>query len=136
MIEASYTSVRDVMTPDPIVIDGLATVREAIDTMRAKNVGSLGIDRRHPGDEYDIVVVHDVAKHVIGRGLSPNRANVHEIMSRPVLCVDVEMGIKYAVRMLARFALARALVMEGGALGGTVSQHDLVFRFRQEDRDG
>ncbi len=135
MSEASYTSVREVMTPDPIVIDGLATVREAIDTMRAKNVSSLVIDRRHPGDEYGIVVVHDVAEHVIGRGLSPNRTNIYEIMSKPVLCVDAEMDIKYAVRMLTRFALSRALVMEGGALVGIVTQRDLVFRFLLEDRD-
>lgn len=136
MSERSYTPVREVMTPDPIVIDGLATVREAIDAMGAKKVSSLVVDRRHPGDEYGIVVVHDVAEHVIGRGLSPKRTNVYEVMSKPVLSVDAEMDIKYAVRMLTRFALSRALVMENGALVGIVTQRDLVFRFLGADRDG
>jgi CBS domain-containing protein len=121
------------MTPDPIVIDGLATVREAIDVMHAKRVSSLVIDRRHPGDEYGIVVVHDVAEHVIGNNLSPERTNVYEIMSKPVLCLDAAMGIKYAVRMLTRFRLSRALVMEGGALVGIVTQRDLVFRYLLAD---
>ena len=129
MSDSSYTAVRDVMTPDPIVIDGLATVREAIDAMHAKGVSSLVVDRRHPGDEYGIVVVHDVAEHIIGRDLAPERTNVYEIMSKPVLCLDAAMDIKYAVRMLTRFRLSRALVMENGTLVGIVTQRDLVFRF-------
>ncbi len=136
MSKVSYTAVRNVMSPDPLVIDGLATVREAIDAMRAKKVSSLVIDRRYPGDEYGIVVVHDVAEHVIGRGLSTERTNIYEIMSKPVLCLDAEMDIKYAVRMLTRFGLSRALVMEKGALVGIVTQRDLVFRFLRADEEG
>ena len=49
MTEHSTTTVKEVMTPSPRVIDGLATVREAIDLMRAKNVSALVIDRRTRG---------------------------------------------------------------------------------------
>jgi signal-transduction protein with cAMP-binding, CBS, and nucleotidyltransferase domain len=93
MSENSYTRVSEVMTPSPKVIDRLATVQEAIELMRKDRISSLVIDRRHEGDEYGLVVVHDIAAKVIAPDLSPRRVNVYEIMSKPVLTVDCDMDI-------------------------------------------
>ena len=46
MNEQSYTPVRRVMVPEPKVVDGLATVAEAIELMREHRISSLVIDRR------------------------------------------------------------------------------------------
>lgn len=129
MSEWQHTPVRDVMTTAPHMIDGLATVREAMDVMRRENVSSLVVDRRHDHDEYGIVVVHDIAEYVIGRDASPDRTNIYEVMSKPVLSVDAEMDIRYAVRLLSRFGLSRTLVLEQGNVIGIVTLRDLVFRF-------
>ena len=129
MNQPSYTAVRDVMTPAPRMIDGLASVREAMELMRREKIGSVVIDRRHPGDEYGILVVHDIAEQIIGADRSPERTNVYEIMSKPVLTVDAAMDIKYSVRLLSRFTLSRALVTESGKLAGIVTLRDLVFRY-------
>jgi len=125
----NYIPVKDVMTPAPRVIDGLATVQEAIALMREKNVSSLIVDRRHENDEYGILVVHDIAKHIIGDDRSPKRTNVYEIMSKPILSVDVGMDIRYAVRLLTRFGLSRALVINQGEVAGIVTLRDMVFRY-------
>jgi CBS domain-containing protein len=129
MTDQPYISVRDVMSPAPQTIDGLAPVSEAIELMREKKVSSLVIDKRHKGDEWGIVVVHDVAEKVIGLDRSPDRVSVHEIMSKPVITVDSEMDIKYAIRLLARFGLSRALVEEKDKLIGIVTLRDMVFRY-------
>ncbi len=129
MTENSYTKVRDVMTPSPHVIDGLATVRQAMDLMRREQVSSLVIDRRHPGDEYGLVVVHDIAAKVLGMDLSPDRTNVYEIMSKPVLSTEAEMDIKYAIRILTRFGLSRTLVIDNGRLVGIATMRDMVFHY-------
>ena len=121
------------MEPTPRVIDGLATVQEALDMMRRENVGALVIDRRDEGDEYGIVVLSDIASKVINEDRSPARTNVYEIMSKPVLTVDCDMDIKYAIRLLSRFGLARALVTEGGKLVGIVSVREMMFRYLPED---
>jgi CBS domain-containing protein len=115
MSGSDYTTVKDVMTPSPKVIDGLATVEEAIALMRDRQISSLVIDRRYKGDEYGLVVVADIAKGVIGRGRSPSRTNVYQIMTKPVLTVDCEMDIKYAIRLLDRFGISRALVNGNGS---------------------
>ena len=124
-----YIRVREVMTPTPRVIDGLATVREAVELMRKHHVSSLIIDRRHDGDEYGMVTVHDVAGKVIGEDRSQDRMNVYEIMSKPVLTVDFEMDIKYAIRILTRYKLTRALVTEKGSMVGIVTLRDMTIRY-------
>lgn len=129
MNEGSYTSVRDVMTPNPRIVAGLATVSQAVALMREHGVSSLVIDKRHPGDEYGIVVMQDIAAKVIGENRSAERTSVYEIMSKPVLVVDADMDIKYAIRMLARFSLSRALVTDAGKLVGIVTMRDMVLRF-------
>ena len=128
MSDTSYIKVRDVMTPSPRVIDGLATVREAIEHMRDGHVSSLIIDRRHEGDEYGILSVHDIAEKVIAKDRALERVCVYEIMSKPVLAVDVDMNIKYAIRIVTRFKLSRALVVEDGDMVGIVTLRDMAIR--------
>jgi len=129
MSEQSYTKVRDVMTPDPTVIDRLASVEHAIELMRKNNVSSLVIERRQEGDEYGMVTVHDIAGSVLARNRSTERTSVYEIMSKPVLSVDVNMDIKYAMRLLTRFRLNRALVTDQGAMVGIVTLRDMTLRY-------
>ena len=136
MSETSFTRVREVMTPSPTVIDGLATVAEAIEVMRGKKISSLVIDRRHEGDEYGLVVVTDIAEKVIAEDHAPERTNVYEIMTKPVLSVDCEMDIKYAIRLLAQFGVSRALVTRDGTLAGLVTMRDMVLRYMGPGEQG
>jgi CBS domain-containing protein len=122
-------TVRDVMSERPQVVDGLATVREATDIMRAHGVSSVVVDRRHEGDEYGIVVIHDIAEHVVSANRSPDRTSVYEVMSKPVISVDADMDVKYATRLLYRFGLSRAIVVDHGRLIGLVTLRDLVLRY-------
>ena len=128
MTETSFTPVRQVMTPDPQVVDGLATVEAAMALMRQRQISSLVIDKRHPGDEYGLVVVADIASKVIGQDRALERTNVYEIMSKPVISVEGGMDIKYAIRLLDRFGVSRALVLEQGRLVGLVTMRDMVLR--------
>ncbi|WP_193187831.1 CBS domain-containing protein [Nisaea sediminum] len=135
MSQHSYVKVEDVMSGNPRVIDGLATVRNAIDLMREHHVSSLVIERRHDGDEYGVVTVGDIAAHVASKDRSPERTSVYEIMSKPVLTVDVSMDIKYAIRMLNRFKLTRALVTRQGEMVGIVTLRDMVVRYTSNGSD-
>lgn len=121
-----YIRVRETMTGEVRIIDGLATVAEALELMRRHDVSSLVIERRHEGDEFGIVEVDDIAARVMAPDLSPERTNVYEIMSKPVVTVDADMDVKYAIRLLARLGLSRALVTEGNRLIGIVTLRDMV----------
>ena len=118
---------KSLMRPSPGMIDGLATVQQALDIMRKDNVGALIIDRREEGDEYGIIVLSDIASRVIAGNHAPERTSVYEVMSKPVVSVDADMDIKYAIRLLSRFNLSRALVTANGPLVGLVSLRQMVF---------
>ena len=129
MSVATYQPVSEAMQTVPKAIPGLATVAEAMSLMRRHTISSLVIQRRHDADEYGLVVVHDIAEKVIARSRSPERVSVYEIMSKPVITVDAEMDMRYAIRLLTRFGVSRALVMEKGELAGLVTLRDLVFAY-------
>ena len=112
MSDEGLIKVGDLMVPELHNIDGLATVAEAIAFMRQHNVNSLVVNRRDGTDEVGLVQVSDIARDVIARDRSPERVNVYEIMSKPVLTLPPDMLARYAVRLLVRFELSRAIVVD------------------------
>ncbi|MCK5166929.1 MAG: CBS domain-containing protein [Rhodospirillaceae bacterium] len=129
MNEKKIVTVSEVMSTKVIHIEAAATVADAIGQMRNAGVSSLVVDRRDKQDEFGLVVVSDIAKEVIAPDRPPERVNVYEIMTKPVLSLPPEMNIRYAVRMLAQFGLSRALVVdEHRAPIGIVTLRDMVLR--------
>ncbi|MCY4652587.1 MAG: CBS domain-containing protein [Dehalococcoidia bacterium] len=104
--------VGDVMVTDIISINGLATVSDAMALMRRHNVNSLVVNRRDEDDEIGLVLVSDIARQVTAPNRSPDRVNVYEIMSKPIWTVPPDMLARYAVRLLARFEVSRAVVVD------------------------
>lgn len=121
--------VRDVMTPTVRMVGRMDTVAQAIKAMREAGVSSLVVERRDPTDEYGLVSITNVAREVIAEERPPERVNVYEIMSKPVLTVPVDMQTKYAVKLLVRFGLTRALVVDHSRTPvGIVTLRDMVLR--------
>ena len=118
--------VKDVMKPEVLLLEGTETVRQAIDLMRAKDARCLIVKKRTPDDEYGIVLLGDIAKQVIARDRSPERVNVYEIMSKPVISVHPEMDIRYAARLFQRFGLSNAPVIAGDEVVGLLTYSGIV----------
>ena len=89
-------------------IDGLATVSQAMALMHRHQVASLVVPRRDEDDEMGVVLVSDIAREVIARNRAPERVNVYEIMSKPVLTLASEMQARYAVRLLVALRVYHA----------------------------
>jgi len=118
--------VRDVMKFEVDVVDGMLTVTEALKSMKYPDTRTLIVDKRHDDDEYGVVMFRDMAKKVLARDHSPNRVNIYEIMSKPVISVHPEMDIRYCSRLFDRFGLSRAPVLENHKIIGLVSYTDIV----------
>ena len=112
MSDEGVIKIGDLMVSELHDIDGLATVAEAIALLRQHNVNSLVVKRRDDTDEVGVVDVADIARQVIARDRAPERVNVYEIMSKPVLTLSPDMLARYAVRLLVRFELSRAIVVD------------------------
>jgi len=137
MTDKTLTRVADVMTRGVITIAATATVGEAVHLMTEHHTSSIIVERRDEADEFGIIVVSDIAEAVLGKDLSPERVNVYEVMSKPVLTVAAEMNVKYAVRLLVRFKLSRALVVDHDRSPlGIVTLRDMVLRSLDGDSAG
>ena len=124
--DKKITRVRDVMKADFDMVDGKMTVMNALRTMKHVETKTLIVNKRNNNDEYGILLISDIAKNVIAKDRSPERTNVYEIMSKPLLPIDPEMDIRYCARFLERFGLSRAPVLEDGKVIGVVSFTDMV----------
>jgi len=124
----SIVRVRDVMKADLDIVDGMLTVTEALKSMKFPETHTLIVDKRHADDEYGVVMFRDMAKKVLACDYSPNRINIYEIMTKPVVSVHPDMDIRYCARLFDRFGLSRAPVLENQKIIGLVSYSDIVLK--------
>ncbi|MDP6708301.1 MAG: CBS domain-containing protein [Alphaproteobacteria bacterium] len=137
MTDIPHLKVRQAMSDEVHQIDAMATVREAMTMMHEHDVGFLVIPRRHETDELGLVGVINIADEVIAKNRSLDRTDVYEVMLKPVLTVDGDMDIRYAVRLLTRFRLDRAVVVDKNRdLLGIVTMRDLVLAYVYLEEEG
>jgi len=120
--------VRDVMKENVDIVDGLITVADALRRMKHVNNLALIVDKRNPDDEYGILLLADIARRVLACDKSPDRVNVYEIMSKPVIGVPPDMDIRYCARLFEKFGLSMAPVIDQGKVVGLVSYSGLVLK--------
>jgi predicted transcriptional regulator len=128
MSERKIVRVRDVMKAQFDMVDGMDTVSEALETMVHVETKTLIVKKRHKDDEYGLVTLSDIARKVLAVDRAPERVNIYEIMSKPVIAVRPEMDIRYCARLFDQFDLSRAPVIENGEMIGTVSYADMVIK--------
>ena len=116
---------KDIMTATVITISGSATVADAVKLMKDKNLRALIVEPRHTSDPYGIVSETDVVYKVAAHGLDPKIMRVYEIMTKPCVIVNPELGVEYVARLFAMTKIRRAPVIANG-LVGMVSITDIL----------
>lgn len=110
-------SARDIMTTDVVTINGSATVAEAVKLMKDRGLRALIVDRRSDLDPYGIVTETDIVYKVAAFGHDPKKLRVYEIMTKPCVVVNPDLGVEYVARLFANTRIRRAPVIEGKLLG-------------------
>ena len=118
--------VKDVMKSNYGTISRNATIAEALKEMKRLQTTVLVVDKRNENDEYGLLLVSDIARKVLAKDRASSRANTYEIMTKPAVCVDPEMDIRYCSRLMATFNLMRVLVVKDKLVIGTVNPGVLV----------
>lgn len=128
MSDRQIIRVKDVMKTEFDMVDGLTSVSEALQKMKHVETKCLLVGKRHDDDAYGIVLLSDVARQVLAKDRAPERVNVYEIMSKPVMTVSADMDIRYCARLFDQFGLSRAPVEDAGNIIGIVSLTDMVLK--------
>lgn len=113
------------MTTDVVTIKGSATVAEAVKTMREKGVRTLIVDRRHDQDAYGILTQTDIVSEVVAYGTDPQQVRVYEIMTKPCVVVNPDLGVEYVARLLTDLGVHAAPVIQDKLLG-IISFTDII----------
>jgi CBS domain-containing protein len=115
----------DIMTTEVVTIRGAATVAEAVKLMKEKNLRALIVDRRHDEDAYGMLTETDIVYKVAAYGKDPKQVRVYEIMTKPCVVINPDLGVEYVARLFANTGIRRAPVIKDKLLG-IVSVTDIL----------
>jgi signal-transduction protein with cAMP-binding, CBS, and nucleotidyltransferase domain len=119
---------KDLATNQLFYIDGLASVREAIELMREKNVQALIIRKRNEADANGIVTASDIIKGVIIPDKTIDEVSIYEIMTKPVLSIPASLNAKYVPRLMYNAKIRVAPVEENGVYIGMINYSSFLYQ--------
>ncbi|MBL1351909.1 MAG: CBS domain-containing protein [Zetaproteobacteria bacterium] len=121
--------VKDVMKLEFDMVESCETIRDALKKMQHVATKCLIVNKNNDDDEYGMVVLSDIARHVLTNNRSPDRVSIYEIMSKPAITVHPNMDIRHTSALFDRFGLSRApVVNHEGQMVGIVSHTDMVMK--------
>lgn len=107
----------EIMTRDVVAISGSATVADAVSKMKDKGIRALIVEPRYAGDPYGMVTQTDIVYKVAAFGYDPKKMKVYQIMTKPCIVVNPDLGVEYVARLFANTGIRRAPVVKDHLLG-------------------
>jgi len=108
---------KEIMTKEVVTVSGSATVADAVKLLKDKGLRALIVEPRYEGDPYGMVTETDIVYKVAAHGHDPKKMHVYEIMTKPCIVVNPELGAEYVARLFANTRIRRAPVIQNGLLG-------------------
>ncbi|MEM1170075.1 MAG: CP12 domain-containing protein [Cyanobacteria bacterium P01_H01_bin.35] len=108
---------QDIMTTNVETIRGSATIADAAKKMNDLSLRALIVERRHEQDAYGIITETDIVYKVAAYGKDPKQVRVYEIMTKPCIVVNPDLGVEYVARLFAQTGIRRAPVIKDKLLG-------------------
>ncbi|ERN40784.1 CBS domain protein [Rubidibacter lacunae KORDI 51-2] len=119
---------KDILTTHVVTVRGAATVAAAVELMRQHSIHALVVEKRDDEDAFGIVTDTDIVFKVAAYGANPECVRVFEIMSKPCIEVNPDLGVEYVARLFANANIRHAPVVRGTQLLGIISINDLLSR--------
>jgi len=118
---------KEIMTTEVVQIKGSATIAEAVQLMRDKNIRCLIVNRRREEDAYGIITDTDIVKQVAAYGKDAQQVRVSDVMTKPCIVVNPDLGVEYVARLFDQANIHHAPVIQEELLG-LVSTADILMK--------
>ena len=105
-----------------------STLREVAGRMGEKKIGSLLVEK--DGKIVGIVSETDLSRKAVAHGLDPERTKVGDIMSSPIISIDVKGSAEDANDLMKSNGVRHLVVMDGEKVAGIISVRDLLRYFK------
>ena len=122
--EDAMATVRDLMTPDPVILGAADPARHAAQRMRDEDIGDVLVE--DDGVLRGIVTDRDLAVRVLAEGLDAASVTLGEVCTSDLTRVGPHDDIAEVVRLLRDRAVRRVPVVDQGAAIGVLSIGDLA----------
>lgn len=122
---ANATTVREVMTKNPLSLPDSASLSQAARAMRDSHIGVVLVT-----DSSDklagLVTDRDIVVRAIAEGQDPNHVPLSRVLSKPDFKLEPDAPIDRAIKMMSDGSVRRIPVVEDGRCIGIVSLGDLA----------
>jgi len=123
----TFKKAKEIASDRLFFIDGLASVRDAVQLMKEKNVQALIIQKRNSADANGIITVNDIIKGIIIPNKTIDEVSVYEIMTKPVFSIPAHLNVKYVPRLMLNHKIKIAPVEENGEYIGIIDYAQFLF---------
>jgi CBS domain-containing protein len=119
------TTVRHVIRKKLETIGPSSTAQEAAKRMRSKKISSLVVIER--GDApVGIVTERDLVRNVCSKDISSDSVLIQEIMSSPIVTIDVNASIEQAADKMIQNKVRHLFIVEDGRIYGIITPSDFT----------
>jgi len=123
----NYKTAKDIVSDKLFYIDGLASVKDAVQMMKENKVRALIIKKRSRADANGIITVYDIIKGAVIPNKTLDEVSVYEIMTKPVFSISAHLNVKYVPRLMYNYNISVAPVEENGEYIGIINYTQFLF---------
>ena len=120
----SLLTIKDIMVTDLVTVTADLNVKEAVKVMNDFEIGCLIVVE--DGKAVGILTERDVLKRVVEKGKDPEKTLVKDVMSKPLIVVNPEMGLEEAIETMFKNKIKKLPVVKDGKLVGLVTFTDIA----------
>ncbi|MGD9553062.1 MAG: CBS domain-containing protein [Arcobacteraceae bacterium] len=118
--------VEHIMKTNVTTIKPYATLKEALQLMKRKNLKSLIVEKSCDSDAYGIITNTQILRKIMAQDGDIELLNVYDIYKKPAFSVSSKIDVKYAAKIMMEHNIKRVAVTDNNELKGVLSVTDLT----------
>lgn len=120
-----YPKVKDIMQRNVVKVDGENSIIEVCKIMGEKHIGSVIVEIE--GKPTGIFTERDLLSKIFLSKLDIEKVKVKDYMSKPLVTIKPDVGLREAARMMSELHIRRLPVVDDeGRLLGIITSSDIV----------
>ncbi|MGC8715757.1 MAG: cyclic nucleotide-binding/CBS domain-containing protein [Thermoplasmata archaeon] len=124
VVSLNKIKVGEVMSRNPLILDHKTILIDGVKNMVSRGISTIIVSK--DSKPIGIVTDRDIVVKVVSRSLDPNKVELGEIMSIPLMVIDKNETLDKAAYIMSKKKIRKLPVIEKGKIVGILSENDIV----------